>query len=530
MARMATAHAPAPPGRPVLVVAGTLHSSGAVPLLRQTGHAITVADSGPQALALLTERRFDAVLCELEPTLEGHDLIRSLRAACGEARLVVVARSGTHPALLEALREVPFAHLEEPFEAEDLATCVERVVVGLRDRQRTAFREARWRRADAVLRGMNAARDRDHLLAFLKGALPGLFAGERCSIYAYDEGCLSLAVATHEAPAAGLRLPLAGAALGELALKDLPIVLRGQDPHALSSLLVPGYVQDELVAVMVVERSPGTDIDFDEDDVRFHQAIVAHVGSALRVRERTAALEAALMNLREVQGELSRIERIAAVGKLAFDVSHELKNRLTSMTFAVQNVRDAVATGGFAAPVLDSLALLDDDIRRMRDRVEAFYAMGRGGHGRLERCAADEIVGQVLARFRTDPRARFVAFREDLVAPAFVRADREQLFSAITNLVINAIEAVGSRPGGEIGVTVRPQDQRVQIAVLDNGPGVPPEMRDRIFDAFYGTKPKGTGLGLSQVFLFAEQSGGRVYLADSVQGACFIIELPEAPP
>jgi signal transduction histidine kinase len=278
---------------------------------------------------------------------------------------------------------------------------------------------------------------------------------------------------------------------------------------------------------MVVER--GADAAaVDESEVQLYQAFAAHVGRALRAADRTAALEEAVRELREVQAELLRVERVAAVGKIAFDISHELKNRLTSMTFAVQNVRDALSGLLPETPALRSLALLDDDIRRMRDRVEAFYGMARRGRAEEQLCDVGEVVREVVERFRADPRAAAVAIHEAYAAGAQARVDREELFSAVANLLINAIEALEHTPGGRIDAGVDAADRRVRVTVTDNGPGVPPEVRERVFDAFYGTKPHGTGLGLSQVFVFAEQSGGRAYLADAPGGAHFVLELPEA--
>ncbi len=99
--------------------------------------------------------------------------------------------------------------------------------------------------------------------------------------------------------------------------------------------------------------------------------------------------------------------------------------------------------------------------------------------------------------------------------------------AGIRVLIIDDDPGIRSNLGGFLGnrgYVVR----TAANAVEDNGPGVPPEIRGKVFDAFYGTKPKGTGLGLSQVFVFAEASGGRAYLADSPVGARFVIELPEA--
>ena len=371
----------------------------------------------------------------------------------------------------------------------------------------------RWRRLEAVLRRMDDARDRDAVLALLLDEIPALLGVDGLALYEYDEGALLLVTATPGSTAPP-RLELGDDADAGLATVRPPI----------ASLLVPALAQGRLVGVLALERGPAGPPR--SEDLDFFQAMAAHVGSALRMREHAQALEAALRDLREVQAELMRAERIAVVGKLAFDVSHDLKNRLTSMTFGVQNVRDAAARSGPLPPAVESsLDALADDIRRMRDRVEGFSALARDREERLALCRVDAIVERVLERFRHDPRQ--VALVGD-TAPAQARVDEEQLFSAVANLIVNAFEAVEQTAAPAVNVSVRAEDQRVRISVQDNGPGVPPEIRGKVFDAFFGTKARGAGLGLSQVFVFAERSGGRAYLAESTSGARFVIELPEA--
>lgn len=387
-------------------------------------------------------------------------------------------------------------------------------------------RADRWQRASGLIRFLNAASDTTELVPLLREQLPPLLRVASCALYIPEGDTLQLLFATSPATEGEGDT----AALRALAGYDRVLVLREAGPGTPARLLIPAFVQNQLAAAMVVERrledgKPGA------DEAELYRAILAGVAGALRFRGRTAALEAALRELQQAQADLTRVQQVAAVGKLAFDISHELKNRLTSMTFAVQNVRDVVVQAGHQSAALKaSLDLLDDDIRRMRNRVAAFYAMARPRESREALFRASEVAHRAVEQFRRDPRAAVIVLREEYGSNARVRADEEQLSSAVANLLLNAFEALEGEGGGEVAVAVRCESQRVRITVTDNGPGVPPEIRERIFDAFYGTNPRGTGLGLSQVFVFAEQSGGRAYLAETVHGARFVIDLPEASP
>jgi signal transduction histidine kinase len=367
-----------------------------------------------------------------------------------------------------------------------------------------------------VLRRLADAPDRDAVLALLVEEVPRLLGVGRLALYEAEDCDLLLSAQTPGADAPP-RLELRPDEQGDLVL--------AATPPGVGSLLIPALAQGRLVGVLALERGP--DGPPRGEDRELLEAVATHVGSALYLRERAQALESALRDLREVQAELMRVERVAVVGKLAFDVSHDLKNRLASMTFGVQNVRDAAGSGPVPPAVAAALDALVADIRRMRDRVEGFAALARDQEDRAEPCRVDLLVAEVLDRFRLDPRP--VALERD-AAPATARVDREQLYSAVANLVVNAYEALEHTPGAAVRVSVAARDRRVVITVADNGPGVPPGIRDKVFDAFFSTKPKGAGLGLSQVFVLAEMSGGRAYLADSPCGARFVIELPEATP
>ena len=112
------------------------------------------------------------------------------------------------------------------------------------------------------------------------------------------------------------------------------------------------------------------------------------------------------------------------------------------------------------------------------------------------------------------------------------RGNADQIELALLNLAINARDAMDGK--GTFTIEVTREGETVAVAACDDGPGVPPALRSRIFDAFYSTKGdgKGTGLGLAQVAGAARQAGGTVELKEAAGGgACFVIYLPaEEPP
>ncbi len=102
------------------------------------------------------------------------------------------------------------------------------------------------------------------------------------------------------------------------------------------------------------------------------------------------------------------------------------------------------------------------------------------------------------------------------------------LSRAFRNLLANAVEALGDRPDARIDVHIRRADGAVEVAVADNGPGIPAEKRDRIWDPDFTTKKRGTGLGLALVRQTVRAHGGEIEVQDADGGTCFVVRLPLA--
>lgn len=111
-----------------------------------------------------------------------------------------------------------------------------------------------------------------------------------------------------------------------------------------------------------------------------------------------------------------------------------------------------------------------------------------------------------------------------------VLGDPVELEQILFNLVRNAIEATADIPSGHVRVSARSEGTEAVIEVTDNGPGIPPALRDRVFEPFVSDKPEGTGLGLALCRRLAERRGGTVTLLDNRAGTVFQLRLPHADP
>jgi len=231
---------------------------------------------------------------------------------------------------------------------------------------------------------------------------------------------------------------------------------------------------------------------------------------------------------REVSRRLSHAEKMSAVGQLAGGVAHEINNPLGGILAFTQ----LMSREDRSADDAENLRLIQDAAMRAKKIVESLLRFSRRpqseekGPVDLARVADDALL---LARpqLKTGDVEVVRAFQ-----PATAIGSANQLQQIALNLLVNAVQAVAG--AGRITVTVGPgAPGRVRLAVADTGPGVRPEIAKRIFEPFFTTKPEGqgTGLGLSICYQIAEDHGGSIKLeAPAGRGACFVLELPAAPP
>ena len=218
------------------------------------------------------------------------------------------------------------------------------------------------------------------------------------------------------------------------------------------------------------------------------------------VAERTTALEAA-------HRRLLQQERLATLGQLTATVSHELRNPLGTVRSSVFSIREQ--SGTLDAATAEMFNRAERGIVRCDRIIEELLDYTRARQAVLLAMQIDEWIGQVLDEQRLPPG---ISLRRRLTAAIQVPIDSEKLRRCLINLITNACQAMEDNepPGGELTVETRVAGQRVEIRVLDTGPGMPPDHLERIFEPLYSTKGFGIGLGLPVVRQVAEAHGGGI--------------------
>jgi signal transduction histidine kinase len=235
-------------------------------------------------------------------------------------------------------------------------------------------------------------------------------------------------------------------------------------------------------------------------------------------------VEQVVQQLQQREREVLRAEQLAAVGRLAAGVAHEIRNPLTSIKMLVQTGREETAAGGLPA---DDLTVIELEIRRIERSLQTFLDFARPP--KLQRAQLDlgPLVEHVLSVIRGRAVKQNVeVFFDRPQGSMVVEADADQLRQVLVNLVLNALDAMAQ--GGRMEIRLRPAHDAVELSVSDTGPGIAAAILPRLFEPFVSDKETGLGLGLSVSKRIVEEHGGSLRGMNRHEGgACFVLTLPE---
>ena len=258
---------------------------------------------------------------------------------------------------------------------------------------------------------------------------------------------------------------------------------------------------------------------------------VPHQGAdelALLAREFNAMAQRLAARERELraQGEaLVRSERLAAIGRIAAQITHEIRNPLSSISLNAEELGERLQ-GGPQAALCHAIVR---EVDRLAAVTEEYLRFARLPKPQPVRVDVNEALRDLLDFVRAELVAGGVQLEQQL-APGIpeVLVDLGQLRQLLLNLVRNAREAMPA--GGALRVSTSLADGFVAIEVKDAGPGIPPERLQRIFDPFFTTKERGTGLGLAVAQEIAQEHGGQLTCQSAPgKGTTFALRLPSAP-
>ncbi|MCB9655157.1 MAG: FHA domain-containing protein [Deltaproteobacteria bacterium] len=312
-----------------------------------------------------------------------------------------------------------------------------------------------------------------------------------------------------------------------------------------SLMVVPILVGPRAIGLIQLESSH-LGARFTEADLDFLTIVSSTVGVALdnlrlaqRREETIHALEEAQANLVATQERLIHAERMAAVGRFATGISHEIKNHLSPFMLASMIARKYPDD----AEVQESTEIMHEAQQHILDLVSELRAFVSGSQTSYELGVHDlaRIVEGVVRFLKCDRSVARISVEVEIVDRPVVEVDEKSIRQVLVNLIRNAAEAVPDE-GGRVRVRVLldapdpqpssvmppPSEGRAVVEVADNGPGIPTDVGQRIFDPFFSTKPgSGLGLGLDISRKIALDHGGSLSFSSGAKGGTvFRMTLP----
>jgi len=291
-------------------------------------------------------------------------------------------------------------------------------------------------------------------------------------------------------------------------------------------LAVPLIAGDEVLGAVMLDDVREERV-FSEAEITRVMAGAQQIALAVLSGRLYEDLRRSYAELARTQAELIERERLAALGELSASIAHEVRNPLGVIFNSIGSLRRLVEPKGDVKLLLD---ILSEESERLNHMVGDLLDYSRPIQPALQPVALAPLFEEAVAAVRKSVANGDGIDVHTSIAPAVatVRADSRLLRQALVNLVTNAFQAMPR--GGSVTLSatdvVSDTGPLARISVRDTGSGIPRDDRDRVFQAFFTTKPTGTGLGLAVVRRIAEGHGGRVQLAEIDQGAEFQLLLP----
>jgi PAS domain S-box-containing protein len=470
--------APPPPRARVLVVddnaelVGTLHAvllSAELSEGRSSALEVITASRGNEGLEIARSRGFDVAIVDVKlPDASGVDLIPALRQASPFGEVVLITGFASMDAAIGALRSGAFAFIPKSFRPEELISTIEQALTKVRLSRERDELERRYRA----------------LVELTDVLVIGLDAEDRVALFNRKASLLAKV-----GP---------GEALGR--------------PFIESWMFQEDQVRmREAIALARSGRTQEVETSFVERRVRWHVSMAREAGGVAAL---VYGIGIDVTERRALEKRAADAEAISAMGTLALNLAHEIRNPLNAAVLQLHLLERHVAR----LPVDDETRgalrhkaeIVGDEIGRLNRLLTEFLELARPRGPSREPVHMTKLVGDLLDLEQGSAGEHGVVIERELAEDCVLMGDPAKLKQVVLNLVVNGLEAM--KDGGKLRVRLSAHGDKVHLVVEDTGTGMDATALAQAFEPFFTTKEAGTGLGLSIVRKIVDQHRGEIRL------------------
>jgi signal transduction histidine kinase len=217
-------------------------------------------------------------------------------------------------------------------------------------------------------------------------------------------------------------------------------------------------------------------------------------------------------------------ERLATIGQFAASIGHELRNPLGVMESSVFLLREHLGSTADEPKVRKHLDRIALEVKRSNKTIQDLLELARNRAPARQRTDVTKLVASAIELTAVPATVEIVV---NVPPGSTLDVDGDQLRQVLVNLITNSIQAMNGK--GKLWVDVQREASATLLRVRDAGPGIPVEVRSRVFEALFTTKAKGSGLGLALCRRIVEAHGGSIVVEPTSEGAAFLITIPDLP-
>ncbi len=320
-------------------------------------------------------------------------------------------------------------------------------------------------------------------------------------------------------------------ALRQLSWQDANAMARDLDSLR-ASWIIPLFVRDQEFTGGLCFSALSADTVFDESDFQFFRQFGGIIAKALRNALSVSELRTANEELQDVQAQLLHATKLTAIEQLATGIAHEIHNPLTIISGKAQVLLLQKDRNQMDDRVEEVLKTIVKQTKRAADITRKLLMFSQSSGSPKEMLRLEQVLEDTISLVSYQTSLEGIEFTRNVSVPLpSFYANVHEIREVFLNLILNAVQSIGSQGKIHCEIMARPQDQMIEISVSDTGRGIPQDVLEKVFNPFFTTRPDAVGLGLFVTKQIVHRYGGSIRAESRAgTGSLFIIQLPHLEP